>query len=131
MMLYTRIAAEEPAGTEITSGYIMEKYGVSRSISQSAVRVLAKIEAVTPTRWRGNDRMAFRILPDAQEKVREYEELVAACRRGVKKVRCTDPVPEENRVTLTEREFVSVYNRLFTAFTAKQRELRRKNGLAM
>ncbi|HII3110662.1 TPA: hypothetical protein ACY3G5_001509 [Morganella morganii] len=53
MMLYTRIAAEEPAGTEITSGYIMEKYGVSRSISQSAVRVLAKIEAVTPTRWRG------------------------------------------------------------------------------
>ncbi len=90
MMLYTRIAAEEPAGTEITSGYIMEKYGVSRSISQSAVRVLAKIEAVTPTWWRGNDRMAFRILPDAQEKVREYEELVAACRRGVKKVRCTD-----------------------------------------
>ncbi len=33
MMLYTRIAAEEPARTEITSGYIMEKYGVSRSIS--------------------------------------------------------------------------------------------------
>lgn len=72
--------------------------------------------------------MAFRILPDAQEKVREYEELVAACRRGVKKVRCTDPVPEENRATLTEREFVSVYNRLFTAFTAKQRELRKKRS---
>ncbi|MDF5911925.1 hypothetical protein P4W15_09005 [Morganella morganii] len=80
----------------------------------------------------GNDRMAFRILPDAQEKVREYEELVAACRRGVKKGPLYGPgTGREPGHSHRTGICIPVYNRLFTAFTAKQRELRRKNGLAM
>lgn len=37
MMLYLKIATDIPAGTAITTRYIMDKYKVSRSTSRAAL----------------------------------------------------------------------------------------------
>ncbi|HDU8694393.1 TPA: hypothetical protein RG728_003551 [Morganella morganii subsp. morganii] len=85
MMLYTRIAEDIPAGTELTIPDIMEKYGVSYTKTQSATRVLEKINAVDVVHRRKGSQTIFRVVPDAPVLVRNYESKVSAKRDTFKK----------------------------------------------
>lgn len=124
MMLYTHIAATEPAGTEMTILDMMKKYRVYHSKAWSAFRVLEKTGAIEVTRRKGKTSV-FRFTADAVELIKAYEADVSSRRRLPR---------SEDRVTLTEQDisesaFKQKQNQLIAAFTAKQRVLRKVNGI--
>lgn len=126
MMLYTQIAATEPAGTEMTILDVMKKYRVYHSKAWSAFRVLEKTGAIEVRRRKGTTSV-FRFTADAVELIKAYEADVASRRRLPR---------SEDRVTLTyqdisESAFKQKQNQLIAAFTAKQRVLRKVNGVGL
>lgn len=124
MMLYTQIVATEPAGTEMTILSMMKKYRVNNSKAWSAFRVLEKTGAIEVNRRKGMISI-FRFTADAAELIKAYEADVSLRRRLPR---------SEDRVTLTEQDisesaFKQKQNQLIAAFTAKQRVLRKINGV--
>lgn len=128
MMLYTRIAEDIPAGTELSIPDIMEKYGVSYTKTQSATRVLEKINAVDVVHRRKGSQTIFRVVPDAPVLVRNYESKVSAKRDTFKKKKNPFGRNKPCGQDVAEREFVSVHNRLFSVLAAKRREIKKNSG---
>ncbi|HCT7996251.1 TPA: hypothetical protein OT882_000838 [Morganella morganii] len=67
MILYLRIATDIPAGTAITTRYIMDKYKVSRSTSRNALAVLAHIGAAEEISRIHTEGTAYSLSPDAAD----------------------------------------------------------------
>uniref|UniRef100_UPI0039B0D41E hypothetical protein n=1 Tax=Morganella psychrotolerans TaxID=368603 RepID=UPI0039B0D41E len=107
MMLYTQIAATEPAGTEMTILDVMKKYRVYHSKAWSAFRVLEKTGAIEVTRRKGTTSV-FRFTADAVGLIKAYEADVSLRRRLPR---------SEDRVTLTYQDISE------SAFKQKQNQL--------
>ncbi|OBU09835.1 hypothetical protein AYY17_17700 [Morganella psychrotolerans] len=129
MMLYTKIAAEIPVGTEITREYIREKYNADRNQVQAVISALLKTGAVKVTKWHGKLRCAFEILPCAMEVTQAYEKKTAPWNRPAE--RKSKPLTPRtmDRTDIAEYQFTEKQNRLISEFTAVQRELRKSNGV--
>lgn len=81
MILYLRIATDIPAGTAITTRYIMDKYKVSRSTSRNALAVLAHIGAAEEISRIHTEGTAYSLSPDAADKAQRYRKLVIIMRK--------------------------------------------------
>lgn len=128
MMLYTQIAVDIPAGTEITRKYIQEKYNINRDQVQAVISVLLKTGAVKVTEWRGKLRHAFEVLPCAGEVTRAYEKKTASWNRPAERKSKPLTPRSMDRTDIAEYQFTEKQNRLISEFTAVQRELRKSNG---
>ncbi|WP_404881161.1 hypothetical protein, partial [Klebsiella pneumoniae] len=71
MILYLKIATDIPAGTAITTRYIMDKYKVSRSTSRNALAVLAHIGAAEEVSRIHTEGTAYSLSPDAADKAQK------------------------------------------------------------
>lgn len=129
MILYLRIATDIPAGTAITTRYIMDKYKVSRSKSQSAIRSLEAAGIVSAGERRNGIKIVYTVLPGASEKIAAYGEHVRMCRvlagNTCRAVRVEKGSPYDRE----ERDFVSAHNRLFMVLAAKRREMKQGSGV--
>lgn len=129
MILYLKIATDIPAGTAITTRYIMDKYKVSRSKSQSAIRSLEAAGIVSAGERRNGIKIVYTVLPGASEKIAAYGEHVRMCRvlagNTCRAVRVVKGSPYDRE----ERDFVSAHNRLFMVLAAKRREMRQNSGV--
>ena len=125
MMLYTQIAGTEPAGTEMTRHQLRDKYQVSDSKIWSALHVLEKTGAVSVKRRKGLESV-FRFMPTAVELIAAYEEDVALRRRLPKSDDCYILSGDTD-------EWIRVrkHNGVISVFTAKQRVLRKVNGVVV
>lgn len=127
--LYITIAETEEQGVEITTRYIMDKYGVTRSKSQSAIRILDNAGVINAGERRNGIKIVYTVLPGASEKIAAYGEHVRMCRvlagNTCRAVRVVKGSPYDRE----ERDFVSAHNRLFMVLAAKRREMRQNSGV--
>ncbi len=129
MILYLRIATDIPAGTAITTRYIMDKYKVSYSKSQSAIRSLEAAGIVSAGERRNGIKTVYTVLPGASEKIAAYGEHVRMCRVFAGNTCRAVRVVKGSHCDRAERDFVSAHNRLFMALAAKRREMKQSCGV--
>ncbi|HFJ9807003.1 TPA: hypothetical protein ACGW2D_003259 [Morganella morganii] len=128
--LYITIAETEEQGAEITTRYIMDKYGVTCSKSQSAIRILDNAGVISAGERRNGIKIVYTVLPGAAEKIAAYGEQVRTKRQlaGLAGRTATSAGTHQD---MTERRFVSMHNRLFTALAARRREMKQSSGVVM
>lgn len=124
MILYLKIATDIPAGTAITTRYIMDKYKVSRSTSRNALAVLSHIGAAVEISRIHTEGTAYSLPPDAADKAQKYRKLVIIMRENPNEVRRNNGPILSSPADMAERGFVSAHNRLFMVLAAKRREMK-------
>ncbi|HHO3376995.1 TPA: hypothetical protein ACRRWQ_000789 [Morganella morganii] len=129
MMLYTRIAAEIPAGIEITRKLIKDKYDVNYEQARAAIRILLKIGAGIVTKWHGKSQHAYELLPSALEIAQAYEKKTSSWNKPAEKKTTPLTPRSKDKTDIAEYHFTEKQNRLMSAFTTAQRELRESNGV--
>lgn len=129
MILYLRIATDIPAGTAITTRYIMDKYKVSRSTSRNALAVLAHIGAAEEISRIHTEGTVYSLSPDAEDKAKKYRNLVIIMRKNPIHVRRNNGPILSSPADMAEQGVVSAHNRLFSALATKCREMKQSSGV--
>lgn len=98
------------------------------SKSQSAIRILDNAGVINAGERRNGIKIVYTVLPGAAEKIAAYGEQVRTKRQlaGLAGRTATSAGTHQD---MTERRFVSMHNRLFTALAAKRREMKQSSGV--